>query len=320
MKIVVLDGYCINPGDLTWDRLHALGDAKVHDRTEPSQLLERCAGAAAVLVGKLSLTREVIAALPDLRYIGVLATGYNTVDTAAARERGIVVTNIPTYGTESVAQHTIALLLEIANRVAEHAASVERGDWSHSADWSYTVAPLRELAGKTMGIVGFGRIGQQTARIAAALGMQILAYDHHMHEGPDDFAFRWYSLRGLLEESDVVSLHCPLVAETKGIVNAQTLKRMKRGAILLNTSRGGLVEEAALADALHRGHLAAAGLDVLMEEPPLSGSPLLMAKNCWITPHIAWATKEARARLLAVAVENLKMWIEGQPQNVVISG
>jgi glycerate dehydrogenase len=316
-KIAVLDGYCTNPGDLDWGPLRALGDVAIYDRTPPDQVRDRAAGAAVLLVNKIVLSRETLAALPDLRYVGVLATGYNIVDVAAARERGIVVTNVPAYGTHSVAQHAIALLLEITNRVAAHDAAARAGEWGAQPDWSYVKSPLVELAGKTLGVIGFGRIGRQTARIAHALGMRIQAADYSMGGPGEDFPFTWISLKGLLEESDVVSLHCPLTAENRGMINAQTLKRMKRTAILLNTSRGPLVEEAALAEALNAGEIAGAGLDVLEEEPPAHGSPLLRAKNCVVTPHIAWATREARERLLGAAVENLRAWIEGRPQNVV---
>lgn len=316
-KIVVLDGYCTNPGDLDWSALRSLGDVAIHDRTAPEQVLERAAGAEALLVNKVVLSRDVMDRLPGLRYVGVLATGYNIVDVAAARERGIVVTNIPTYGTHSVAQHAIALLLELANRVAPHDAAVRAGEWGAQPDWSFAKTPLIELAGRTFGVIGFGRIGRQTARIAHALGMKINAYDHKMDGAGEDYPFTWISLKGLLEESDVVSLHCPLTEDTREMINAQTLKRMKRTAILLNTSRGPLVDEAALAEALNAGVIAGAGLDVLQEEPPVNGSPLLSARNCVITPHIAWATREARERLLGTAVENLRAWVEGRPQNVV---
>lgn len=317
MKIVVLDGYCLNPGDLSWDALRELGELEVHDRTPSGELLSRAAGATAVFSNKTPLSAQTLASLPDLRFIGVLATGYNVIDTAAARERGIRVANIPTYGTQSVGQHAIALLLEFTNRVAAHAVASRTGAWSRSPDWSYTAAPLAELAGKTMGIVGFGRIGQQTGRVAHALGMKVTAHDSNMNQGPADYPFEWISLKGLLEESDVVSLHCPLFPETKGMINAQTLKRMKRSAILINTSRGPLIEDQALADALNDGVIAGAALDVLSEEPPPADHPLLGAKNCIVTPHIAWATREARERLLGMAVENLRAWLDGAPRNVV---
>jgi glycerate dehydrogenase len=316
-KIVVLDGYCTNPGDLDWSALRALGEVELFERTPPEQLPVRVGGAQAILVNKIVLSREVLAGLPDLRYVGVLATGYNLVDVAAARERGIVVTNIPAYGTQSVAQHAIALLLHLTNQVALHDAAVRAGEWGAQPDWSYAKTPLMELAGRTFGVIGFGRIGRQTARVAHALGMKMLAYSDSMQGPGEEFPFMWISLKGLLDESDVVSLHCPLTDDTRGMINAHTLKRMKRTAILLNTSRGALVDEAALAAALNAGTIAGAGLDVLHEEPPAHGSPLLTAKNCVITPHIAWATREARSRLLGIAVDNLRAWIEGRPKNVV---
>jgi len=317
MKIVVLDGYALNPGDLSWDALAALGELTVHDRSAAGEIDRRCEEADAVLTNKCSFPRERIERLTALRYIGVLATGFNIVDVAAARERGVAVTNIPTYGTHSVAQHTIALLLELANRVGRHSADVESGGWRRNPDWSYSLDPSIELAGKTFGVIGFGRIGQQTARIAHAMGMKIVAYDETMTHAPSDLPFEWISLKGLLEESDVVSLHCPLVEDTRGLINAQTLKRMKKTAFLLNASRGPLVVEEDLAEELNSGGIAGAGIDVLNEEPPVSGSLLIGAKNCVITPHMAWASTEARSRLLGMAVENLRAWIDGTPKNVV---
>lgn len=317
MKIVVLDGYCTNPGDLSWSALKNIGDVEIFDRTAPDEVLVRTTGADAVFTNKTALPGSLLNQLPKLKYIGVLATGYNIVDLPAARERGITVTNIPSYGTHSVGQHAIALLLELTNQVALHSAATCQGEWSANPDWSFTRSPLMELAGKEFGVVGFGRIGQQTARIAHALGMKIKAYDHNMNKDPKDYPFTWISLKGLLEECDVVSLHCPLVEDTRGIINAQTLKRMKPTALLLNTSRGPLIDEQALADALNQQQIAGAGLDVLNEEPPVSGSPLFSAKNCIITPHNAWATKEARERLLSLAIDNLQSWVNGHPQNVV---
>lgn len=317
MKIVVLDGYCTNPGDLDWKDLNEVGQVTLFDRSPASEIAARAKEAEAILINKVEISGKILAELPALKYIGVLATGYNVVDIAAARERKITVTNIPAYGTESVAQHAIALLLALTNQVAIHNDASRDGEWSRNSDWSYSKAPLHELAGKTFGVAGFGRIGQQTARIAHALGMQVKAYDHNMNKGPKDYPFTWISLKGLLEECDVVSLHCPLVPETRGMINAQTLKRMKPTAFLLNTSRGPLIDEQALADALNAGQITGAGLDVLSEEPPVSGSPLLNAKNCIVTPHIAWATKEARERLLSIAVKNLRAWRDGSPQNVV---
>ncbi len=307
MKIVVLDGYCLNPGDLTWRGLEALGEVTVYDRTPPELLLERAVGADALLTNKTPLGRAEMAELGALRYIGVLATGYNVVDVAAAGERGVVVTNVPTYGTESVAQLTIALLLELCHQVGTHNAAVRAGEWTSSADWSFWKSPQVELAGKTLGCIGYGRIGAQTGRIAEAMGMRVVV---HRRSGG-------IALEELLEQSDVVSLHCPLFPETRGMICASTLLRMKPSAFLLNTSRGPLVVEQDLADALNAGTIAGAGVDVLSVEPPAGGSPLFSAKNCVITPHIAWATREARGRLMNVAVENLASFAGQSPRNVV---
>lgn len=307
MKIVVLDGYCLNPGDLSWRGLEALGEVTVYDRTPESLLLERARGADAVLTNKTPLGRETLAALPGLRYLGVLATGYNVVDAAAARERGIVVTNVPAYGTASVAQLTIALLLELCHHVGAHGESVRRGEWTASQDWSYWKTPQVELAGKTFGCVGLGRIGRQTARIAEALGMRVVAHSRSQGIG----------LEALLEQSDVVSLHCPLFPETRGLLGASQLERMKPSAFLLNTSRGPLVVEQELADALNAGMIAGAGVDVLSVEPPTEGSPLFSARNCLVTPHIAWATREARGRLMEIATKNVSAFAAGAPENVV---
>ena len=307
MKIVVLDGYCLNPGDLSWRGLEAWGEVTVHDRTPPELLLERAAGAEALLTNKTPLGRAEMAELGALRYIGVLATGYNVVDVAAAEERGVVVTNVPTYGTDSVAQLTIALLLELCHQVGTHSEAVRAGEWTASADWSFWKSPQVELAGKTLGCIGYGRIGAQTGRIAEAMGMRVVV---HRRSGG-------IGLEELLEESDVVSLHCPLLAETRGIIRASNLQRMKPSAFLLNTSRGPLVVEQDLADALNAGTIAGAGVDVLSVEPPFGGSPLFSAKNCVITPHIAWATREARGRLMDVAVENLASFAGQSPRNVV---
>ncbi len=319
MKIVVLDGYCTNPGDLSWDRLTQIGESEIYDRTSSSELLPRASGAEIILTNKVPFPAETLDQLPDLKYIGVLATGFNIIDLKAATQRNITVTNIPSYGTHSVAQHAISLLLELTNQTALHSESSRQGNWSRNADWSFAQTPLVELAGKEFGVVGYGRIGQQTARIAHALGMKIKAYDHNMNKGPKDYPFTWISLKGLLEECDVISLHCPLVEDTRGLINAQTLKRMKPSAYLLNTSRGPLIDEQALANALNADQIAGAGLDVLVEEPPVSGSPLLSAKNCIVTPHIAWATQEARSRLLDIAISNIQAWVSGSPANVVNS-
>jgi len=314
MKIVVLDGYTANPGDLDWAPLSALGGLTVHDRTPAALTLERAAGAQVVLTNKVLLGAAEMAALPELRYIGVLATGYNVVDVAAARERGIVVTNVPAYSTPSVAQHVFALLLELTRGVGRHADLVREGRWSASPDFAFWATPQVELAGLTLGIVGFGAIGQAVARIALVFGMRVLVHTRTPAPWPEiDFV----GLDELFTRSDVVSLHCPLTDDTRGMVNAARLAAMKPTAYLLNTGRGPLVDEAALAVALHAGQIAGAGLDVLAQEPPPADNPLLTAPNCMITPHLAWATKAARQRLLDVAVANVRAFLEGRPQNRV---
>ena len=317
MKIVVLDGYCLNPGDLSWKPLERLGELQVFERTRAEEVVERAQGAEAAFTNKTPLSAEALDRLPDLRYIGVLATGYNIVDVDAARRRNIVVTNIPTYGTASVAQFVFALLLELCHNVRLHSDAARAGEWTRSPDWSFWKTPLVELAGKTMGIVGFGRIGRQTARIADALGMRVLASDTVQTNPPDYPGFRWASIEEVLRESDAVSLHAPLFAETRGMINAASLRQMKPTAFLINTSRGPLVVDQDLADALNAGRLAGAALDVLSVEPPAEDNPLLSARNCLVTPHIAWATREARERLMGQAVENLTAFLAGQPRNVI---
>jgi glycerate dehydrogenase len=317
VRIVVLDGHTLNPGDLTWDALKELGPCEVYDRTEPRRLVERAAGAEIVLTNKTVLSGAALGQLPQLRYIGVLATGYNVVDIAAAKQRGICVTNVPAYGTPSVAQMVFAHLLYFAQHVSEHGESVRRGDWSRSPDFCYWNYPLIELAGLTMGIVGLGRIGRATAQLALAFGMKIIGFDvtPDLAMPPEVVAV---DLDTLFRDSDVISLHCPLTAETQGLINRQRLERMKPTAFLINTSRGPLVDEPALAEALNRGRIAGAGLDVLCEEPPRPDNPLLHARNCTITPHIAWATKAARQRLMDIAVANVRAFLQRKPQNVVI--
>jgi glycerate dehydrogenase len=317
MKITVLDGYCLNPGDLSWEGLRRLGDLEVFDRTPAGEVVARAAGAEIVFTNKTPLPGAVLEQLPALRYIGVLATGYNVVDVEAARARGIVVANIPTYGTASVAQFVFALLLELCHNVRLHADAVRAGEWSCNPDWSFWKSPLMELAGKTMGIIGFGRIGRQTARIADAMGMRVIANDTFRGDEPAYTDFRWASVEELLRESDVVSLHSPLFAETRGMINAQSLKLMKPTAFLINTSRGPLLVDQDLADALNAGRLAGAGLDVLSVEPPAADNPLLSARNCLVTPHIAWATREARSRLMDLAIANVTAFLAGAPVNVV---
>jgi glycerate dehydrogenase len=317
MKIAVLDGYCLNPGDLSWEGLKQFGEAKIFDRTPEAEVVVRAAGASIGLTNKTPLSAQTLRQLPDLRYIGVLATGYNIVDTTAARSQGIVVANIPTYGTASVAQFVFALLLELCHHVGGHADAVRAGEWSRSPDWCFWKSPLVELAGKTMGIVGFGRIGRAVGRIADALGMRVIASDTNQSDPPACAGFRWASLEELLAESDVVSLHAPLFPETRGMMNARTLTLMKPSAFLINTSRGPLVVDHDLAEALGAGRLAGAALDVLSVEPPDPRNPLLAAPNCLVTPHIAWATREARARLMNLALENIAAFLAGEPRNVV---
>ena len=316
MKIVVLDGYTLNPGDLRWDELRALGDCDIHDRLRDDELVPRAADAEVMLTNKMTVSRKHMSQLPKLRYIGVTATGYNIVDVEAARERKIAVTNVPAYGTASVAQMTFALLLELTQRTGHHAQTVREGRWSKSPDFCYWDFPLVELDGLTMGIIGFGRIGRAVARLAQAFGMKVIATGRTKPANLPTGVV-WTDLEALLRASDVVSLHCPLTPETKHIINAQRLALMKLSAFLLNTSRGPLVDEPALAAALRAGQIAGAGLDVLTEEPPPANHPLYTAPNCFITPHIAWATRAARARLMRVAVENVRAFINGKPQNVV---
>ena len=320
MKIVVLDGYCLNPGDLSWDALRAFGEVVVHDRTPAADAEARSQGAAIVLTNKTPLPADVLSRLPELRYIGVLATGYNIVDVAAAHTHGIAVCNIPTYGTASVAQFVFALLLELCHHVGAHSEAVRAGDWSRNPDWCFWKSPLMELSGKTLGIVGFGRIGRATARIGDAMGMQIIANDAMETNAPDYGNFRWASVEQLLRDSDVVSLHVPLFPETKHMINARTLDLMKPGAFLINTSRGPLVSDQDLADALNAGRIAGAGLDVLSVKPPAATNPLVAARNCLVTPHIAWATREARTRLMEIAIDNIAGFLAGTPRNVLRVG
>ena len=314
MRITVLDGYGLNPGDLSWKGFEALGDCTVYDRT--TQLMERAAGAEILITNKTILTADILKALPDLKYVGILATGYNVVDVKAAKELGIVVTNIPAYSTDSVAQMVFAQILTITQRVEYYTEENRKGRWANSRDFCYWDTPLMELAGKKIGIVGFGHTGQATARIALAFGMKVFAYTSKSAEQlPADITK--LSLDELFRTCDVVSLHCPLTDTTKNLVNAERLKQMKSSAILINTGRGPLVNEKDLADALNNGTIYAAGVDVLSCEPPKADNPLLAAKNCYITPHIAWATKEARVRLMDIAVENLRSFLSGTVINNV---
>ena len=318
MKIVILDGYTLNPGDLSWDQLYSLGDVVLYDRTSTDKIEERAGGAEVLITNKTPLTEAIMNRLPDLKYIGVLATGYNIVDTAAAKNRGIIVTNVPAYSTMSVAQLTFALLLELCHHVQRHSDSVAEGKWAQSPDFSYSDFPLLELSGKTLGVIGFGNIGKKVADIATVFGMNIMAASRHQTDQSDRKNFRWAEINEILEQADVVSIHCPLTPETKGLINAESLKRMKNSAFLINTSRGPVAIEQDLSDALNKGVIAGAGIDVLSIEPPTIDNPLFKAKNCLITPHIAWATKEARIRLMDIAVSNVAAYINGMPVNVVI--
>jgi glycerate dehydrogenase len=317
--IVVLDGYTLNPGDINWDSLQTLGDLALHDRTPEELIVERCKGATCILTNKTPLSCETIEALPDLKYIGVLATGYNVVDIEAAAVRSIPVANIPTYGTDSVAQHVAALLLDFARGIVTHSQSVKAGEWTSSIDWCYARQPMFELSGKTFGVVGIGRIGLAAARLATALGMKIIAYDVYFPDAEKlaGLDVEQVELDDLFARSDAITLHCPLTPENDKMVNAQRLKLMKPNALLINTSRGPLIDNQALADALHAGTLGGAALDVLDVEPPPAGNPLLSAPNCVITPHIAWYAKESRARLMKIAADNLRDFLAGNPQNVV---
>ena len=317
MKIVILDGQVLNPGDLSWDAFHALGDVTLYERTAPEETAARIGDAPCVITNKVLITREVMDACPQLRYVGVLATGYNVVDIAAASEKNIAVTNIPAYSTPSVAQMAIALLLEVCLHVGAHDHSVHAGDWTRCSDFSYWHYPLIELDGKTMGIVGFGHTGQATARVARALGMRVLVSTRTQRPEALEEGMRFAAMDELLAQSDVVSLHCPLTDETLHLIDARALLQMKPGAILLNTGRGPLVDDAAVASALDRGALYAYAADVLTAEPPAADNPLLRAPRCILTPHIAWAPLESRARLMQTAGENLRAFLNGQPQNVV---
>lgn len=317
MKIIVLDGYGMNPGDLSWDELKKLGEVTIYDRTSPSEVIERSADAEILLTNKTIIDRQIINQLPSLRYIGVLATGYNVIDTEAAREKGIVVTNIPSYSTDSVAQMVFSLLLTITNSVEHYTADNRAGRWSSNVDFCYWDTPLMELAGKTLGIVGFGNIGSRVSGIALAFGMKVIALTSKSPDSLPAGVKKAKNLDHLLKESDVLSLHCPLTDTTRHLINASTLTKMKPTAILINTGRGPLVDENALAEALNRGALRGAGVDVLSCEPPTVDNPLLYARNCYTTPHLGWATVEARQRLMEIAVANVANFIEGTPANVV---
>lgn len=319
MKIVILDGYTENPGDLSWEGFEALGELKVYERTsltDVQEIIARIGDAQAVITNKTPISREVFAACKEIKYVGVLATGYNVVDTQTARECGVPVCNIPTYGTEAVAQFAIALLLEICHHIGHHSSAVHEGRWERNQDWCFWDYPLIELAGKTIGIIGFGRIGQATGRIVRAMGMNVIAVDSYPNESGREIA-TYVSMDELLEMSDVIALHCPLFPETQGIINKVNIEKMKDGVIILNNSRGPLIVEEDLVEALNSGKVYAAGLDVVSTEPIKGDNPLLKTKNCFITPHISWAPKESRQRLMDIAVSNLKAFIDGAALNVV---
>lgn len=319
MKIVVLDGYTLNPGDLDWSGLESLGECTVYDRTsltDVQEAIERIGDADAVFTNKTPIPKAVFDTCPNIKFVGVLATGYNVVDTNVAKVKGIPVTNIPTYGTAAVGQFAIALLMEICHHIGHHSTAVHEGRWENNADWCFWDYPLIELDGKTMGIIGYGRIGQSTGRIAQALGMKVLAYDSY-RTALESETCQYASLDEVFAQSDVIALHCPLFPETEGIINKKSIAGMKDGVIILNNSRGPLIVEQDLADALNSGKVAAAGLDVVSTEPIKGDNPLLTAKNCFITPHISWAPKESRKRLMDIAVDNLRSFIDGNPINIV---
>lgn len=317
MKIVVLDGYAENPGDLSWDGFRELGETVVYDRTPEDQIMNRMKDAPIVYTNKTPITRDTIKACSQLKYIGVLATGYNVVDLEAAKEAGIIVTNIPSYGTAAVAQYTIALLLEMCHHIGAHADAVKQGQWTNSKDFCFWNYPLIELEGKTMGIIGFGRIGQAVARIAQVLGMKVLVHSRTRKVELETETCSFVSLEQIFTESDIISLHCPLLPETEGIINQASIETMKDGVMLINTARGPLIVEKDLKEALDCGKIKCAALDVVSKEPITKDNPLLNAKNCLITPHIAWASIESRQRLMSIAVENLKAFLDGKPIHVV---
>ena len=319
LRLVILDAFATNPGDLSWAPMEALADCTVHDRTAPSDVLARIGDAEAVMLNKAVLAAHTIAQAPNLKYVGILATGWNTIDLAAAKKRGLVVTNVPGYSTASVAQHAFALLLELTNQVALHSTDARAGGWSKNPDYCYRLSPQIELAGLTLGIIGFGQIGQAVARIGQALGMRVLA-NRRDHAQPPPEGVEYADLDRIFSESDVVSLHCPLSPATTGLVNARRLAQMKPTAFLINTSRGPLVVEPDLADALRAGRIAGAGIDVLSTEPPAPGNPLLSAPRCLVTPHVAWATDAARKRLIDIAAENLRAYLAGKPVHQIPLG
>lgn len=318
MKISVIDGYTENPGDLSWDGLRALGDVVIYDHStkDEAEVIRRIGDAEIVVANKSPISRRVLDACPNAKYITIQATGYDPIDYVYAREKGIPVSNVPTYGTASVAQFAMALLLEICGHAAHHSDAVHAGRWAESGEWTFWDYPMIELAGKTMGIIGFGRIGQNVGRIAKALGMNVIAFNRSRSAEGAEIA-EYVELDELLHRADVISLHCPLFPETRGIINRETISKMKDGVIIINNSRGPLVVEQDLADALNSGKVYAAGLDVVSSEPISADNPLLKAKNCLITPHISWAPKESRQRIMDCTVENIRAFQAGKPQNVV---
>lgn len=317
MKIVVLDGYTLNPGDLSWDGLSQIGELIVYDRTPAEKIIERIGDAQIVLTNKVLLTREILMQTPSVKYIGVIATGYNVVDITAAKELGMIVTNVPAYSTASVAQLVFALILELCHHVGEHNKVIHSGAWTNSIDFSFWNYPLIELSGKTLGIIGFGAIGQAVADIAVTFGMNVLFYNRSKNPELETDKVKCAQLEEVLSKSDFISLHCPLTEETKALINKNTISKMKDGAFLINTSRGGVLVEQDVAEALNTGKLAGAGVDVVSVEPIKEDNPLLKAKNCIITPHFAWATKEARIRLMDTLIKNIKAFIDNKPINVV---
>ena len=319
MKIVVLDGYTLNPGDLDWEGIKKLGDLTVLDRIDhsPSAVIEAIGDAEIIYTNKTPLPKEVLSKVPSVKYIGVLATGFNVVDVNCAKELGIKVTNVPTYGTDAVAQFTLALLLEMCHRIGDHDVAVKNGEWASCPDFCFWKHPLIELSGKTMGFIGFGRIGQATAKLAQAFGLNLLVFNRSQNPDMASDTCQYASLDDVLAKSDIISLHCPLTEDTQGIINQSTIGKMKDGVMIINTARGPLIVEQDLKDALETGKVAAAAIDVASVEPILADNPLLTAKNCIMTPHIAWASKESRQRLMNSTVENLEAFLGGNPINVV---
>lgn len=317
MKIVILDGGVLNPGDLSWEPLQSLGEIAIYDTTEPQQVVERIGDAEIVIINKVALTEKEFSQCPNLKFIGVTATGYNVIDLNAARAHGIIAANVPTYGTSTVAQFTTSLMLELCNQVGLHDSDVHAGGWGKRPDFCYWLKPMLEVAGKNVGIIGYGRIGQAFGAVAQALGMNVLAYDEYHNPALENERVHYVDLDTLYARADVISLHCLLTPKTQGMINADALRKMKKSALLLNASRGDLVNEADLAAALNNGTIAGAAVDVLSKEPPVPENPLLTAKNCIITPHIAWASVEARGRILSTTVDNVKAYLAGEPQNLV---